>query len=155
MRLSILGIGSPFGADRVGWEVVEALAARHPSGLHARGELRIGSSDRPGVGLLEQLRECEEVWIVDALAGARAGRLRWLEVGELDRAGARFSTHGAGVAEALALGVALNEALPMVRLLGIGVGAGASEAVPPERLEAAVRELSLRLREVLGEPRSD
>lgn len=154
MRLNIVGIGSPFGADRIGWEVVEALAARHPGGCYARGELRIGSSDRPGVGLLEQLRDCEEAWIVDALNGDLAGRLRWLEVDELGLAGTRFSTHGAGVAEALALGLALNELLPVVRVLGIGVGAEWGEAVPADCLDVAVHELSKRLRDSLGFPRS-
>ena len=151
MRLSILGIGSPFGADRIGWEVVEALGARHPQSRYARGDLRIGSCDRPGVGLLEQLRDCEEVWIVDALAGGRAGRLRWLAPEELGLARENFSTHGAGVAEALALGAALNEPMPTVRLLAIEVGAGPASPLPQTCLAAAQEELSMRLRERLGE----
>ncbi|MEJ2480957.1 MAG: hydrogenase maturation protease [Acidihalobacter sp.] len=152
MRLSVLGIGSPFGADRIGWEVVEALGARHPQSRYARGELRIGSCDRPGVGLLEQLRDCEEVWIVDALEGGRAGRLRWLVPEELAQTRERFSTHGAGVAEALALGAALNEPLPAISLLAIETGDETSAQLPQTCLSAALDELSARLRERLGEP---
>ena len=152
MRLKILGIGSPFGADRIGWEVVEALGARHPQSRYARGELRIGSYDRPGVGLLEQLRDCEEAWIVDALAGGRPGRLRWLSLEELGLARESFSTHGAGVAEALALGAALSEPLPTIRLLAVELGDQAGAELPPDSLQAAVEELSTRLRESLGEP---
>ena len=152
MRLSILGIGSPFGADRIGWDVVEALGASHPHCRYARGELRIGSSDRPGVGLLEQLRDCEEVWIVDALEGGRVGRLRWLVPEELGRARENFSTHGAGVAEALALGAALNEPLPAISLLAIETGNEISAQLPQACLASALEELSARLRERLGEP---
>lgn len=152
MRLSILGIGSPFGADRIGWEVVEALGARHPQSRHACGELRIGSSDRPGVGLLEQLRDCEEVWIVDALEGGRVGRVRWLVPEELGLVRENFSTHGAGVAEALALGAALNETLPSISLLAIETGDDPAAQLPQACLASALEELSRRLRERLGEP---
>ncbi|MEJ2630038.1 MAG: hydrogenase maturation protease [Acidihalobacter sp.] len=152
MRLKVLGIGSPFGVDRIGWDVVEALGARHPHSRYALGELRIGCCDRPGVALLEQLRDCDEAWIVDALAGGRVGHLRWLVPEDLGLAGESFSTHGAGVADALALGAALNEPLPAVRLLAIEAGCKPEAELPQACVARALDELSMRLRDSLGEP---
>lgn len=152
MRLNILGIGSPFGADRIAWEVVEALGARHPQGRYACGELRIDCCDRPGVALLEQLHDCDEAWIVDALSGGEAGRVRWLVAEDLAVSGDFVSTHRTGVAEALTLGAALNEPLPTVKILAIEIGDLPGESASTICLRSALSALSMRIGETLGAP---
>lgn len=117
-KSAIFCIGSPFGADRIGRWIAARLAA---------GELvdtrcvHIEYLDRPGAGLLERLRPWSRVILIDALrGGGEPGRVRLIEPQELDR-DAGLSSHGLGVAEALALGQALGELPERLYLLGIAV----------------------------------
>lgn len=122
----VLGIGSPFGADRLGWMAVEALAGQ---GFGSRFEVDLESCDRPGVTLLEYLRGRRHAILIDALIGGLApGTIRRLTLDEL-RAGSTLSNHGFGVADALALGGVLGE-LPE-KLTVIGIEAGEGEEPPP------------------------
>ena len=52
-KLRVIGIGSPFGDDQLGWLVVRLLQ-QHPS-LHqfTKDSLELLCSDRPGMYLLE------------------------------------------------------------------------------------------------------
>ena len=110
----ILGIGSPFGADRVGWEAVELLRVE-PALARARLEV----SDRPGAGLLTLLQGVDTAILIDAvLSDSRPGTLHHLDPATLAR-GTRTSNHGFGVADALALGRVLGNLPPRLHLLGI------------------------------------
>ncbi len=121
----IIGIGSPFGADRLGWLAVEHLQARRP-------ELRTRLLDRPGAGLLHHLQGERAVCLIDAARGhAPVGHLYRLTPGELPQEGlALTSSHALGVAEALALGAAVGELPEPLWLLAVETGEhGDPEAV--------------------------
>jgi len=127
-RIRVIGIGSPFGADRIGWEVAEALRERlapDPIGVE-RGNaagVQIELADRPGVELLHLMDQAREVILVDAILvpGARRARVRWVERAELEACSSSHSSHGLGVAEALALGEVLARLPPRLAVLGIEV----------------------------------
>ncbi|MEN8176723.1 MAG: hydrogenase maturation protease, partial [Pseudomonadota bacterium] len=118
----VLGIGSPFGADRVGWEVIERLretAAREP-GLFV--DVVLESADRPGIGLLEKLRGFERVILVDAVMGAEApGTLYRVNAEDLLRTSGPLSSHELGVADALALAATTGDLPRDLVIMGVAV----------------------------------
>jgi hydrogenase maturation protease len=119
----ILGIGSPFGADRLGWHAVELLQRlRSP-------DWELIKLDRPGSDLIRYIEHQQDVVILDAVqAGQTPGRAMRLEMEDLRLAACRTSSHGLGVADALEMAAQLG-LLPQ-RLLLIGLEAGAD----PNRL---------------------
>ncbi|MFA5531421.1 MAG: hydrogenase maturation protease [Thiohalomonadaceae bacterium] len=122
MKALVLGVGSPFGADRIGWLAVDALTP------HLHGVADLQASDRPGARLLALMRGYECAVIIDALQGAAPGSVHCLRRDQL-AASSLQAVHSFGVADALALGEALGE-LP-ARVVLIGIGAGEGDVPPP------------------------
>ena len=118
----MLGIGSPLGADTLGWAVIDRLEQTLKGCHHGRMHIELGKADRPGLALIEMLRPWPHAILVDAvLSGAPAGTLHHLTGDELPMSPARLSTHDAGVAEAIGLGSAMNTLPPLLELFGIEV----------------------------------
>ncbi|HEX9627208.1 MAG TPA: hydrogenase maturation protease [Acidiferrobacterales bacterium] len=103
----VLGIGSPFGDDRLGWVAAEMLRGR--DGGHA---VRIDTLDRPGAALIEAWRDERVVILIDAVrSGAPPGTVHRIGIEGLTAGGAALSSHALGVAGAVTLARALA-ALP-------------------------------------------
>jgi hydrogenase maturation protease len=121
--LRVLGIGSPFGDDQVGWRVAEALL-RFPicaEGVLAR--VSVALCDRPGARLLALAEGAELLVLVDAVqSGARPGTVHRLDDDAAAIADSLLSGHGFGVASALALGRALGVLSGRVALYGVEIG---------------------------------
>jgi hydrogenase maturation protease len=129
MRLVLIGIGSPFGDDTLGWQLVDALAAR---GLRLAGwDVSFSRADRPGPSLLDRLQAQDAAIIIDAMhLGGSHGSVRLVQRDELEASGSLLSGHALGVAETLELGEKLGMLPPRLEILGIEMGAGLpSEAV--------------------------
>jgi hydrogenase maturation protease len=129
MRLALIGIGSPFGDDTLGWQLVDALSAR---GLRLAGwGISFSKADRPGPSLLDRLQGQDAAIIIDAMhAGGSPGGVRLVQRDELEANGSLLSGHALGVAETLALGKKLGMLPPRLEILGVEMGAGLpSEAV--------------------------
>jgi hydrogenase maturation protease len=114
LRVHLIGVGTRHGDDAAGLAVAEALAARAlPDGV------AVHVCERPLPDLLDALEGAEAAVIVDASrTGAAPGSLQRLTRGELARTGST-SSHGLGVAQALALAQALGRAPARVELLAI------------------------------------
>jgi hydrogenase maturation protease len=123
MTTLVVGVGSPFGDDRVGWEVVEALEAGAWWPELAAHRVSAHLCDRPGAALVGLLQVVGRAIIVDAAhtPGIPPGTLRWLQADQLSLLRAP-SSHGFGVAEALALASALGQLPPRVDVLTIAAG---------------------------------
>ena len=120
-RTAILGIGSPFGDDRAGWLVIETLEAAVDPRMLTEAGITIAALDRPGAALLEHMRGFDRAVLIDAVRGdASPGTVLTLDAGTLGP-GARLSSHGVGVAEALALGAELGMLPAELSLFGIAV----------------------------------
>ncbi|HID49094.1 MAG TPA: hydrogenase maturation protease [Chromatiales bacterium] len=132
-RLVVIGIGSPHGADRLGWQVIARLQD-HPL---IRGmdpdQVGLHCCDRPGLGLLEYLKGVGVAILVDAVAGGTAGRLVRLTREQLVVKPAGFSSHAAGVAEALALGETLQLLPAQLILYGMETGDEGEALVPADK----------------------
>lgn len=127
--LRVLGIGSPFGEDRLGWEAVEYLR-RAPPRLPG-WRIEFDTLDRPGPGLLDKMSAADAVILIDAVhGGARPGAVFRIDRKQLLQDGERLSSHALGVAEVLALGEKLGDLPPCLGLLGVEVGGPLAEHLP-------------------------
>lgn len=119
----IIGVGSPFGADRLGWEVAERMRSDRLLTIEPPPEILC--CDRPGPRLLELLSGVNLAFILDAMsAGLAPGTVRCLTADELEGEDVRFSCHGFGLASTLALGRALRMLPPRLHVVGIEGGEG-------------------------------
>ncbi|MCU7930823.1 MAG: hydrogenase maturation protease [Candidatus Thiodiazotropha sp. (ex Codakia rugifera)] len=134
----ILGIGSPFGADQLGWIAIDMLLTCH---LPNSELIKL---DRPGSALLDYFRGVNRVILIDAVEkNIRPGCVGLVQVEQLDQVRCLTSSHGFGVAEAVALASQLGELPPELHLIGIQTGMDISQvpAFDAPALESLVREL--------------
>jgi len=126
--IRIIGIGSPFGDDQLGWHIVDAL--ERDSCLPASWQsIYFIKADRPGINLLELMRDGDTVIIVDAMkSGAPAGTVRRFAASEIEEMNAPVSSHGFGVAAVLAMARALDQLPERLFIYGIE----ADETYSPE-----------------------
>jgi hydrogenase maturation protease len=142
--LRVLVFGSPHGDDQVAWELVERLRQKQVPGIAA-------AALHDPMCLLHHLGDCAAVVLVDAChSWAEPGtivRMVWPGSGREDFRGT--STHGVGVADALALAEALGRLPPCVLLfrveihscdLGAEISAAVRRAMPGlyQRVLAAI-----------------
>ncbi|MHB1142436.1 MAG: hydrogenase maturation protease [Sulfuricaulis sp.] len=120
MKIRILGIGSPFGDDRFGWEAAEAL--RHSAAMNAvaPGRIEIQVLDRPGTMLPAHWQETDIVILLDAVrSGATPGTRHCLEAPDLPGTGMLCSSHGFGIAPAIELARALGNMPSQLLVRGV------------------------------------
>jgi hydrogenase maturation protease len=144
-KILIIGLGSPFGDDRLGWVALEALQASAALAAAGGGNISFATLDRPGPSLLAQWRGADHVIVVDAVrSGAPPGTRHRLEPAEV-AVPESVSSHGFGLAAALELARALNELPPRLVVYGMEIDpscAGPSLSAPVRRaLPALIREV--------------
>lgn len=119
-RLHIIGIGSPFGDDRFGWEAAEALRQCARISAAPPGRIEISVLDRPGAMLSTPWQASDVVILLDAVrSGAAPGTWHRLEAGDLVAAGALCSTHGFGIVPAIELARVLGNMPSRLLLRGM------------------------------------
>ncbi len=123
-KACVIGIGSPYGDDSLGWQAVDALEA---SGIRARypaNWLSLRRLDRPGPLLLEAMAGEDLVLLIDAMySGARPGTVKRLAAEELELMDGAVSTHGFDLATTLELGRRLAQLPDTLIIVGIEMGA--------------------------------
>lgn len=139
----VICLGSPQGADALGWLVADALEAWRAGGS-AGGDVEILRCASPAqmAGLFTG---ATEILILDAVTQLSPGTLRVLTPDELDESPAR-SSHGVDLATVLALARALGDLPASVTILGLGVGSPDTDPQPlvARLLPEIVRMLSAR-----------
>lgn len=122
IELLILGVGSPFGDDRLGWEVVRLLQQNEGLCHFSPGKLQFAIADRPGMGLLTLMQNAKTVFLIDAVkTGAKQGSVIYLKNEGIKMLNSFCSTHDLGIATALAIGKNLNLLPQNLVLYGIEV----------------------------------
>lgn len=140
-QIKVLGIGSPFGDDRAGWEVVLRLQ-RHC----LRNDVAFEILDRPGLGLLEHFQGVDVLYLIDAVQPLHSpGMIHVLAVDEVLAQQAQFSTHGFGVAEALQLAKAMNGLPAEIHIYGIEMASTDALTALSAPVAAAVERLAAEL----------
>lgn len=147
----ILGLGNPLqGDDGIGCRVAQELVGASVS-ADLPDDVEVMDGGTPGIGLVNLLEGRERVIIVDAAEMGRAPGevVRFsLQDAALQVPAGQLSLHGSGVADALALGRALNLTLPEIVVYGVqparvGWGTCLSASVAaavPQVVEAVLRE---------------
>lgn len=118
--IAVIGIGSPFGADRLGWQVIEEL--KQQPLLANNDKVRLFACDRPGTLLLDYLSDVDQALLIDAIEGGTAGNVRIIDSDQLSEQYTLHSSHQLGVAETIALGSQLNLLPGQLQLIGVETG---------------------------------
>jgi len=111
----VIGLGSPFGEDRAGWLVIDRLQGRVPASVE------VIALDRPGAALVNWMRDCEHLVLIDAvLAPEKCGTYALLKIDELVQPSA-VSGHMLNLAETVALAKALGHPPKRLEVYGINI----------------------------------
>lgn len=115
--ICILGIGSPFGDDRLGWEAIEMLKQQPAISQLIPQVMRLEICDRPALRLLHQFNQAKIAILIDAMKSATTvGSLHLLSNEAIFNCNSAFSTHGLDINDSLNLGKTLG-LLPEVTVL--------------------------------------
>ena len=122
-RLTVIGIGSDFADDRVGWNVVEALSASREIAAYGNDVL-VKTCLSPAGELLSLLANTEVAILVDSVSfsGAPGTVYRLDGVGSPMTAPNFISSHGMDLPILLALAAALEQSPREMILYGIEAG---------------------------------
>jgi hydrogenase maturation protease len=147
--IRVVGIGSPFGDDQAGWQVVERLRGRLPAGVE------LLALDRPGAALVNRMRDADWFILVDALEPrGTPGRVCRVDPEALPP-GRRLSSHELALDETLRLADALGCRPPRLDVYGIEI-AGLESDAPCDAVTAGAIRLADRLveelRTIAGQP---
>jgi hydrogenase maturation protease len=146
----IVGIGSASGSDALGWYAADRLLASGWAGRYPAGMLEVSTCPTPAQ-LPAMLNGTRLLLLIDALLdGGTPGRLQQLTADQL-AAGSQASSHGVGVAEALALIEALQGDAIQVVVLGVSVGTAGHGTNSDSLLDTAWPSLQTALDEIIGQ----
>ncbi|MCX7117338.1 MAG: hydrogenase maturation protease [Legionellales bacterium] len=145
-ELHVLGIGSPFGDDQLGWEVVKLLQRRPTLYHYTQEQLHMACSDRPGMHLLELMRPAQTVFLIDAIkTGAALGTLHRFQNKEIEGIGDTLSTHALGISEAMKIGASLQILPQKIILYGVEIGDVLFQFELSESIKQTINALSVRV----------
>lgn len=114
----VIGVASPFGADRIGWDVVEALGRWEQ--LPAR--VALSRCARPDGELLGALAVPGLLILIDAMRSGRSpGTVRRFTAVEVMAGEYMISTHSFGIKSAMSLAEALASLKAEVWVCGIEI----------------------------------
>lgn len=97
-----IGLGSNFGDDRVGWDVVTQLQQAIPT-------LECYCCERPGLLTNLLLNTAHNIIVIDAMVtGAPLGTIHCIQHDEIYTQATKYSTHALNLADALAISQILS-----------------------------------------------
>lgn len=146
----VIGVGSPFADDRVGWEVIKRLQRDELLTHFTPETLQLTYCDRPGLSLIHNMSTSDAVFLIDAVyTGAPPGTLHLFTQQKIASIHFPLSSHGVGVAEAIELGGVLGLLPPVLRLYGV-------EILPPKIqfeltpiMEISIQQLAKRIKKAI------
>lgn len=144
--IQVLGIGSPFGDDQVGWKIVDILEQHATLKKYVPQKLHFAILDRPNINLLQHIDKTATVMLIDAMkSGENIGTLHRYENPQTNTPAGLLSTHGMGVAQALQLGMILDELPKKIILYGIEI----DEVLLQSELSPRVKDAAYQLAEII------
>jgi hydrogenase maturation protease len=150
-RVKIIGIGSPFGDDRLGWMAAQVLQSSVGT-QSAAGQIEITALDRPGAALISEWNGADAVILIDAVrSGATPGTLHCLAPDRLDTGITVTSSHGLGIAAALELAQTLDELPDKLCLCGIEIDPSHTGENLSPSVQAALPSLVSQVEQLTGE----
>lgn len=150
--LKVIGIGSPFGDDRVGLLLIEQLRQATQLQSFLENGVELIALDRPGPNLLSHFEGLEKLLLIDAVVtGGQVGELHhWRDVAELENSCSSVSSHGLGLAQTLALARQLAMLPQQLHILGVEIDPAENGSEISPMLEQKIPFLSAQLVEVIS-----
>jgi len=140
----VIGLGSPYGDDQVGWRVIELLRAIVPT------QIDLVALDRPGAALVNWMQGVDHLVLVDALcSGAVPGSVVSLTPEDLATGSPRLSSHDLALSDTLRLAETLGQLPTRIDIYAIELG-GLSDDKLSESVATAARELASLLVEKMN-----
>jgi len=128
--LKIIGIGSPYGMDRAGWQVIDYLVKYKQQDMKNSQLLKL---DRPATELLGHLNNDEKTIIIDAVHGNdEVGTVVRLKLNDIPESNKKLSSHGVGLSDALQLADALGQLPKELLIFGLETGGDIICTLKPE-----------------------
>ncbi len=119
--IKIIGIGSPFSDDRLGWNVIEQLQATFDK--TKMNNIDFLTCDRPNMSLISLMKGADEVILIDAVKSENLpGTIVRLSPDDIFESQILLSSHDFGVKHALELAHSLNLLPKQLTLYGIEIG---------------------------------
>ena len=142
--IRVIGLGSPFGDDRVGWRVIELLAGHLPQ------KIDLVALDRPGAALINWMQEIDHLILVDAVSsGATPGTLKKIDPAQIDTSGGRLSSHELTLPATLHLAASLGCLPARTDIYGVEIGGHTEEGLSTVA-EAAAAELACMIMDAVS-----
>ena len=158
MIYRVIGVGSPYADDQVGWHVIGALEASLRQHTVMGQQICLHRASRPATELLPWLSGSAGAIVVDAMrSGAAAGTVRLFtgsEVLALSDAAPVACSHGFGLAAIIQLAEVLGDLPAKMAVCAIEAGDTAVQSVLTPQVAGAVpvaaAMVEATLREFLG-----
>ena len=145
----IIGVGSPFGDDWLGWELAERLRASEALADWS-DRVSVSLHDLPGAALLQAWSGADLVILLDAVrSGAEPGTVHRFDTAQLSAAPRALSTHGFGVADAVMLAASLDALPGALLFFGVEADAGSKEAGLSDAVHAVLPDLVTEIESVV------
>ena len=145
-KVKVIGIGSPYADDTVGWRAIEKLKQQHSLGTLLPARVDLIEADRPGINLIQMFQGADFVILIDAILD-KSNRNIVIRVSnnQLISTQHAVSSHSMGVANAIALADKLNILPEKLLIIGLGIDRGGEESVTDRSIDvladAVTREL--------------
>jgi len=150
--VSVIGIGSPFGNDTIGWQVIHELKQQHSLSALQLDRLELIETDRPGINLIQMIQDKRFVILIDALLNAqRHGDMISLDKTQVIESQETLSSHSLDVASAITLGDKLGELPEKLLILGIAIDPARNEPIPATTIHALAELVTRKLKEYVAE----
>lgn len=135
--VSVIGIGSPFGNDTIGWQVIHTLRRQHTPSAVQPDQLELIETDRPGINLIQMLQGKRFVILIDALLNAqRHGEVICLDKAQIIESQKYLSSHSLDVASAITLGDKLGVLPKKLSIMGIAIDPKLNDPIPDSAIHA-------------------
>jgi hydrogenase maturation protease len=135
----VIGVGSPFGIDSLGWHVIHRLRRLPLPAAVPSNHIDFIEADRPGAHLIHLMQGAHYVILVDAILDSdRSGELIQLDRDQLIKTQKPISSHNLDVSDAIALADKLKLLPEKLSILGLSVNP--SQENPPD--ETALNKLT-------------
>lgn len=147
----IIGVGSPFGIDRLGWDIVKLLQEHPEIKPLVPATITLESADRPGTKLIAMMSGAELAIIIDLIhAGMATGSVVRLDPDHIHKAPHQVSAHGFGVADVIMLADKTGDLPPRLQILGLEMGTGTdwtpTQVQKQKLVDAVVQEVTAFVR---------
>ena len=125
----IIALGSPHGADRLGWAAIEHLQQNRFTERFPAGALQLHTCPSPAQ-LPAMIIPGARLVLIDALGGIEAGVILQLSIAQLKQENRYASSHGLTLSTMLPLIEQLYGVMTGTVIIGIGMGDGAVSTLP-------------------------